>query len=357
MGTDGPDNEINPTREAFLRLLRSGLSGEGLTAEMIPELDAEQWDEVIRTAEKQTVSGIVFSAAAGLKAGGPPLRQAAVMAARLSRIAIEGQLMDRALTGLLSLLGKSGIVPVVQKGQGVARLYPTPRLRQAGDIDLYFKSAEERTSAESLLVSSGTPVRRMPDGSSLYTWHGVPVEHHSRLTDLRRIPSWAESFEHVVWVSDTDSVPGLMPSPECNLLLLCGHILKHTMGHGIGLRQFCDLAAAYHGYYGRTDYDKLKTMYSMCGLTRWHNLLGTVLTETLGLDRRYLDPLGFRPDANYKRMVEMTFEGGNFGLHKGKRGKSGTARAFFRNAPFAMRYAPREYISTIWRLFIGNIRK
>lgn len=355
MGKTGTDTQVASAQDTFLHLLASGISGQAASATLAAPLSDSQWDEVIRLAEMQTVSGIVFRAAGNLSDNGPSLRHAAVMAARLGQITKESMLMDRALTSLLSAFAKNGIVPVVQKGQGIARMYPDPHLRQSGDIDLYFRSSKERSEAERMISSEGITVRKMPDGSSLYSWRGIPVEHHARLTDLHRIPAWAESFEEVVWESDEGRTEGLMPAAECNLLLLGSHILKHAMGHGIGLRQFCDLAAAYRHYYGKTDYDRLNRLYKACALTRWNNLLGTVLSEALGLERQYLDPVGFRPDGNYAKLLGMTLSSGNFGLHKGRRGKGGTAAAFFRNAPFALKYAPKEYIYTLAGLCAGNI--
>lgn len=355
MGKTGTDTEIAGIQKAFLYLLGSGTTGQAVSGRFPGPLTDSQWEEIIRLADKQTVSGIVFRAAGNLADDGPSLRQAAVMAARLGQVTRESILMDRALTSLLSLFGKSGIVPVVQKGQGIAMMYPEPCLRQSGDIDLYFRSVKERSEAEKMISSEGITIRRMPDGSSLYSWRGIPVEHHARLTDLHRIPVWAESFEEVIWESDEGRTEGLMPACECNLLLLGAHILKHAMGHGIGLRQFCDLAAAYRHYYGKTDYDRLGRLYEACGLTRWNNLLGTVLSEALGLERKYLAPAGFVPDCNYPRLLGMALTSGNFGLHKGRKGKGSTAAAFFKNAPFALKYAPREYIHTILGLCAGNI--
>lgn len=45
--------------------------------------------------------------------------------------------MNMTLQLLVLTLRKAGIEPVLLKGQGLSRYYPTPELRQCGDIDIY----------------------------------------------------------------------------------------------------------------------------------------------------------------------------------------------------------------------------
>ncbi len=46
--------------------------------------------------------------------------------------------MNAALKDLTGLFVNEGLRPVLQKGQGVAALYPDPSHRECGDIDFYF---------------------------------------------------------------------------------------------------------------------------------------------------------------------------------------------------------------------------
>jgi hypothetical protein len=47
------------------------------------------------------------------------------------------QMLNNALIAVVQELREYGIDPVLLKGQGIAKYYPVPELRQCGDIDIY----------------------------------------------------------------------------------------------------------------------------------------------------------------------------------------------------------------------------
>lgn len=112
-----------------------------------------------------------------------------------------------------------------------------------------------------------------------------------------------------------------MPAPLPDLLLLNAHLLKHIMGHGVGLRQFCDMARAYHALHGSYSPVELEAAYRRTGLLRWSAQLHTFLTEHLGLPRDVLPYAG--TDARTSpRLLHIVLEGGNFGQYGKTRAKA-----------------------------------
>ena len=395
-------------RNAFLALLRSGLWGRDPLAEGFQRLSDEQWNMVFRLSGRQTVTGIVFDGICRLPEDLQP--SPAIFApwvVAVDRIERSNERMNDVLKSLVKLFADNGLNPVLQKGQGVAALYPEPLHRECGDIDLYFPeglslrqaqrpdNVAQRPSAESaeasemtengkaaeLVRNRGAKVETMPDGSQNYEWEGIEIEQHPTIVDLC-------SPRTRKWLGELDDDPGfipstladglLVPSPELNALLLNSHILKHTLGKGIGLRQMCDLAMVYHqisGAAGCDEYgERIFRLYRRGRILKWSSLLHSFLVDIIGLRKEEL-PYSER-DVSPEPLLRIVEEGGNFGQYRGEdSGHSGTSTSsatgrlsdrkrklktagmFLRRAGFSMRFAPKEAFWTFWELVKGQFRK
>ena len=195
------------------------------------------------------------------------------------------------------------------------------------------------------------------------------MEHHTRLFDLYNPLLGGYLSALVVKHGFTDirtedgaSLP--VPSPLPNLLSLNAHLLKHIMGHGVGLRQFCDMARAYHALRGSYSPGELEAVYRRTGLLRWSAQLHTFLTEHLGLPRDVLPYAG--TDARTSpRLLHIVLEGGNFGQYGKTRAKASRAGwerklhtflSFWRHRDFSGAYARGEAFWTSIKLITGNLR-
>ena len=309
---------LSTEHKALFSLLRAGLwEREPDDLSPFPLTDA-QWWEVYRMSVRQTVAGTVFRGLHHLPEEYLPADALMIhWVAKADRIERKNRRMDAALRLLLQRMGREGLHPVLLKGQGVAALYGHPLLRECGDIDLYFPSEKEEREAAELMRRAGCRTERQPDGSVCYSWQGVEVEHHTRLFDLHN-PLLRGYLSALVGrhgftdirTEDGASLP--VPAPLPNLLLLNAHLLKHIMGHGVGLRQFCDMARAYHALRGSYSPVELEAAYRRTGLLGWSAQLHTFLTEHLGLPRDVLPYAG--TDARTSpRLLHIVLEGGNFG--------------------------------------------
>ena len=288
---------LSTEHKALFSLLRAGLwEREPDDLSPFPLTDA-QWWEVYRMSVRQTVAGTVFRGLHHLPEEYLPADALMIhWVAKADRIERKNRRMDAALRLLLQRMGREGLHPVLLKGQGVAALYGHPLLRECGDIDLYFPSEKEEREAAELMRRAGCRTERQPDGSVCYSWQGVEVEHHTRLFDLHN-PLLRGYLSALVGrhgftdirTEDGASLP--VPAPLPNLLLLNAHLLKHIMGHGVGLRQFCDMARAYHALRGSYSPVELEAAYRRTGLLGWSAQLHTFLTEHLGLPRDVLEGL------------------------------------------------------------------
>lgn len=343
---------MDKTLQALFALLRAGLWGifDEAAASAFP-LSAGEWERVFTLARQQTVTGIAFRGLDFLpEEAAPPMGIMAKWMAHADRIEQSNRVMNETVAKLYGHFASAGVEAVLQKGQGVAAMYPEPLLRECGDIDLYFPGHDG--VSDPLAGIDGAVRERQPDDSWSYVVDGIIVEHHTDLLDIQspRAKRYVQKliqekgFEKVV---TGDGVEVLVPAPEVNLLLLSSHILKHAFGVGIGLRQFCDYAVARRYYEGRVNEEEMREIWRMTGLEKWQDLLEGFLVKKTGV------------------LLDIVLKGGNFGVYSKDREnvpralwarKVQTFKALMGNVGFAFRYAPGEWFWTTMQLLGGQFR-
>ena len=328
------------TPEQNLELLLKILRGELPP----PHLDEDGWMELIRTAGRQTVIGLMYKAAERFPEGTRlPERALYTLLAELRRTVNRNQELTQAEKEVLGLLRAGGLEALVMKGSSCAARYPSPELRTGGDIDLYLPETGFQKALE-LIRAAGIACTQKPDSSVTFLLKGCEVELHRRYFDL-----------HV-----RESVLPPVGTPEAELLMLSAHILKHACGVGVGLRQLFDFAFAYKVYQG--DYQQIHALFGRCGLSRWHALL-------LSFVKDYIDPsLEVPGHVDSRPLFRIVSDGGNFGhFRDGRLDTVQNKRAFRRkmdtlgriisNFHFSLRYAPRETVSFLTDLFRENLHQ
>ena len=363
---------MDKTLQALFALLQAGLWGrfDEAAASAFP-LSAGEWERVFTLARQQTVTGIAFRGLDFLpEEAAPPMGIMAKWMAHADRIEQSNRVINETVARLYGHFASAGVEAVLQKGQGVAEMYPEPLLRECGDIDLYFPGHDG--ISDPLAGIDGAVRERQPDDSWVYVVDGIIVEHHTDLLDIqsprakRYVKRLIEEkgFEKVV---TGDGVEILVPAPEVNLLLLSSHILKHAFGVGIGLRQFCDYAVARRYYKGRVNEEEMREIWKKTGLEKWQSLLeefiGRFLDSDCALARNDNEESFYKKKTDV--LLDIVLKGGNFGVYSKDREnvprarwarKVQTFKALMGNIGFAFRYAPREWFWTTLQLLGGQFR-
>lgn len=333
-----------PLVSVFFSLLRSGLYRRPLTTEESPTiegLDLRSWIVIVKLARQQSVAGLIYFAVTLLpdKVRVPGDAVLALMAG--AEEARRSYRLKASVTEKLMARFKArSLEPLVMKGLTVARYYPAPELRQSGDIDFFFPKGQLEAAGECL-----DSTRRDPDGSFHAKEDGVDIDLHERYFDLHCRSSLLPE-------------PG---TPEATILMLSAHILKHAIGPGVGIRQLCDLAAAWQALKPELDPSAIRNLFRRTGTYRWNRLLFSFLEENLGLNGSPFEGERVQTDS----LKTIILEGGNFGHHAearkdalragNRRRKLNTFSRFLRQIPFSIRYSPRETFATVWTLIRGNM--
>lgn len=334
----------SPLTGVFFSLLRSGLYSRPLSPEELSPfetLDTRNWVEIVKLARQQSVAGLIYFAVTRLPASvRVPGDIVLALMARAEETRLDNLRKADISASLITRFQAHGLEPMLMKGSTVARYYPVPELRLSGDIDFFFPKKQLKAAGECL-----TSTRQDPDGSIHAKEDGVDIDLHDRYFDLHCRSSLLPE-------------PG---TPEATVLMLSSHILKHAIGPGIGIRQLCDLAAAWQALKPELDPSAIRILFHRTGTYRWNRLLFSFLEENLGLTGSPFE--GERVQTGSLKTIIL--EGGNFGHHAearkdalradNRRRKLNTLSRFLKRIPFSIRYSPRETFATVWTLVRGNM--
>ncbi|MDE6513432.1 MAG: nucleotidyltransferase family protein, partial [Muribaculaceae bacterium] len=163
----------------FFLLLRSGMYGIPVPESELPE--SIDWKAVLALAQQHAVVGTIINSVQFLP---DSLRPSASTSAKMNKFALgliqTNMVLDRTAARLVAFLEQRGIRGVLLKGQGVARYYPMPQIRQTGDIDFYVGREQYRRAVEvcrEQLASNKAECEEMEVHFS-FDMGGVEIELH-----------------------------------------------------------------------------------------------------------------------------------------------------------------------------------
>lgn len=350
-----------------MALLKAGLWGDQVDLSAFP-LSADEWTRVYEMSRRQTVSGLCYDAICQLPDELlPPQEQLMKWLALAVGIERTNAKMERAMVSLVGKFRELGLHPVVQKGHAVARFYERPELRESGDIDLWFAESE-RGQLRDAAAKIGNRLSRRPDGSLTFQYGGFEVECHNTLVDLRH-PYVRKAIDKLVESQGFATVElehgdVTIPAPIVELLMVDAHIMKHSFGVGVGLRQICDYARAAKALQGRYDAGEFRRLCRELHIDNWTAMLNGFVTEYLGADPATLPDPGRESKVSPEKLMDIVKEGGNFGwylpvrrrfMNRLVQRKMHTLYTFMKRIRFSSSLAPKEALWTTLKLLIGQI--
>lgn len=311
--------ESTSIQAAFFFLLRCGLWGKKQSAhekELFPLSEAE-WYVLYRRANEQTVQGIVYDGLLCLEKDNLPPRQLQLKwSVQIDRIERSHNRNNSMIAQQHAFFTKRQLRPLLLKGQGVAASYRLPQHRVCGDIDWYFESRRQCTLAGLHLIKNSIP--RIDAGGQVYRWADTEMDLHDRLFDFYNPFSKAVLKRYRGDFPDTTlKIAGqqvAVLAPQVQIIQVTAHILKHSLAFGVGLRQFCDLAALYHSYRHLLDGARLEKLYRRIGLLRWIAPVHQFLVHELGLATEKL-PFLSPTTASRMDILQDVWDSGNFGFY------------------------------------------
>ncbi len=296
----------------------------------IPESELPEsidWNAIVKLAQKHVVLGIIIDSVQLLP---ERLRPSAPILAKMSKFALgliqTNLILDKTAARLVEFFNQYGISGVLLKGQGVARYYRMPQMRQCGDIDFYVGKTIYNKAVDLCLKNIVTDKSTCSESEQHFDFFmgDIPIELHrlaSRVySPVRsgRFQRWVvEELEHspkrrTLTIGNTAVT---LPSYDFDAIFIFYHAWRHFIMGGIGLRQLCDWAMIFHTHAQDIDSERLKENLNRFGMTKGWKLFACIAVNHLGISADKI-PLY---DPTYARKSEKVLAeilaGGNFGYY------------------------------------------
>lgn len=317
--------------QCFLELYRSALWNTPLQEDLFD--DRADWKRIVELAREQTVIGLITDSISKLPQERQPSKKLFFsLLAQAYRIENTNKEMNMVLPKLFLTMRQLNVNGWLQKGQGVARNYINPNLRQSGDVDLMIADKEEyqkmtRWFAAHFKEDKG---ERDEDGMHsafncdgiLVELHGKVVAHLNKKTNAR-FEDWQKEVltleQTVIWEMNGGEVR-LLPV-RYDAIYIALHMFRHYIDGGIGLRQVADWMRFL--YVHREDLAQMDIGKDIdrLGLTKLWEVFGSMCVDLLGCPEDCMPHLQTRYPDYAKSVLRYILDSGNFG-HSDKRAQS-----------------------------------
>lgn len=228
--------------------------------------------------------------------------------------------MDVTLAALFAFFHAEHIQTVVIKGQGVARYYPEPSLRQSGDTDIY--TAPENFATSRKLLKALCNNERDDEKHCIYDTGQIHIENH-RYVILLTSKHKRQVFDDILrrWFPqqipyiDIENTKVGVPTTAFNTVYLLTHIFHHFINGGIGFRQISDWYLVLRKAAHDTSFDRNQFRKDLedLELLKFAELLAAIAVHHFGFQEEDL-PLEISSDANLEDiLLQDILTGGNFG--------------------------------------------
>lgn len=311
--------------EIFMEVLKAGMWG---LKPRVPQ-DFNEWGSVVRLAKSQSVLGIVGQVI--MSDEEISMRLPEELKTKVRKFVMSSMLthnlLNKNLIQVVSTLRQNGVESVLLKGQGLARNYPQPDLRQCGDIDLYV-GLENAAKAHEFLAPIAAKIdeKELIDKGKHYhvtMTGGVEVEIH-RLTDIIVSPKKNKIYQVA---SDKGTSVGLVsydfagtqvntPADDFNAFFIFNHLFHHFLTSGIGLRQFCDWMMFLHTRKGRLNQEYLHKLLTDMDMLRPWQAFGCVLVRIMGMPQDEFPFYDETQEGKADNIIRRVLDEGNFGRER-----------------------------------------
>lgn len=232
--------------------------------------DTNHWWSLFRLLQRNRVAALCYEAAA--TAGAP--RTVLMPWLAEHEKAVDWHRHQRQVQqDIIDTMARHGIKTLVLKGTHIAQYYPTPELREFGDLDLYFYDKHDeadRVAREVLKVDISNDAHH----HSKYNYRGVTVESHYDFVNTHYPPS-NRRYEALL--------KGLVPSPTLEVLFLLRHMACHFASSRITLRELTDWALTCQALQGEVDWKRVQQSVDDYGMRPFASALNLIAERQLGI--------------------------------------------------------------------------
>lgn len=314
-------------QQLLLELLSAAILNREPQRGVFAAITEEDWRSVARISEAQSIEGLVGERILALPHElMPPRLQRFEHSIHLKQIEDFASKQLKTLGYIYMEYERQGLHPVLLKGLTLAHLYPHPRLRSLGDLDIYFPRESAYEQANHWANAQGYATQGDSLYEQVYWCQQIAIEHHCRLSyfGIKRYDERLSAFiqevsdqERWQFITLEDGMRYRTLPIALNGVYLFLHIIHHFSYLGIGLRQICDWVLFMKHYRDQIDANALLHYAQALDLLRPMKLFALMSVRHLGVAAD-IYPFELPQDKRSSRLADFiladTFRGGNFGF-------------------------------------------
>ena len=236
-------------RPLFLNLLSAAIWDKPADATMFERVNSETWSGIIDMARRQTVSALIADKALSLpKDSLPPRKLSLQFMIMIEQTEALNRKMIHVLSDLTNDYQRGNFPFCLLKGLSTGANYPSPLLRNAGDLDLFIYRKGDYEKSKKWIVANGYEITEGHHMHYTFSKDGVHIENHRRITYFdhkkydKLFKEWEEALiekENFTSIKIGDITVQQLPV-EMNAFFIFQHMFRHFVHLGVGFRQFCD---------------------------------------------------------------------------------------------------------------------
>lgn len=242
---------MNEITELFFELLRisvcsaAGVQTDKCTMALSRVPSCKEWSEMYDLATKHSIVGVTMGGIERLPKHQLPTSNLLLnWFGQTEILSKQNELLDQRACELTEAFDSMGLPSCVLKGQGVASLYPNPRRRSGGDIDLWVAGGRRKVL---------DAVRRNWEVGDVLMYHVDAKVFKDVMVEVHYVPAFSYNplryrkylkyfgKEEKVQMNARDSKIGFAsPTPEFQATYSMIHVFNHVLNNEVRLKQVVD---------------------------------------------------------------------------------------------------------------------
>ncbi len=309
----------------FLHLLSTSIWNKPADSKLFKGLAVETWDEIVDMARRQTVSALIADKALSLpKESLPPMKLRLQFMAMIQQTDALNRKMIQVLKDLSQEYQEASFPFCLLKGLGVGVNYPSPLLRNAGDIDLWLYRKGDFERATEYFKAKGFDIKYGSRTHNQFIKDGICIENHNSIIyfDNNKYDNLFKKWEQDLVENNefaTVKIDGLTVQQlpiEMNALYIFHHMFLHFVHEGVGFRQFSDWLLFLSKYRDEIETVSFTALPNSYARLYPMQVFARAAVKNLGASESIF-PFEMIPDNEHADwVITDILQGGNFGFHR-----------------------------------------
>lgn len=312
-------------RPLFLNLLNAAIWDKPADAAMFYGLDNDTWDSIVDMARRQSVSALIADKVLSLpKESLPPRKLSLQFMVMIDQTEDLNRKMIHVLTDLSEAYQAANFPFCLLKGLSNGVNYPSPLLRNAGDIDAFLYQKEDYEKGKEWCKERGFEIE---DGDHIhyaFDKDGIRIENHRRITyfDNKKYDALFKEWEEELRKKKNfasvqiDNITVQQLPVEMNAFFIFQHMFRHFIHLGVGFRQYCDWLLFLSKHRVEIDADSFTVIAKRYALLYPMQVFARAAVKHLGAPESIFPFEMIEDEKHADWIIADILHSGNFGFHR-----------------------------------------